>query len=74
MEMEDVEDEELDEEEEKTSYNEDNEGLKSENVTGNIFGPVKHQNGRVLKPPLTLRSSNWRHSMFLPNSCSVIPM
>jgi hypothetical protein len=41
MEMEDVEDEELDEEEEKTSYNEDNEGLKSENVTGNIFGPVK---------------------------------
>jgi hypothetical protein len=42
MEMEDVdENEEFDEEGEKTLYNEDNEGLKSENVTGDIFGPVK---------------------------------
>jgi hypothetical protein len=35
------EDDEFDEEGEKISYNEDNEGLKSENVTGNIFGLVK---------------------------------
>jgi hypothetical protein len=41
-EIEDVdEDEEFDKEGEKTLYNEDSEGLKSKNVTGNIFGSVK---------------------------------
>jgi hypothetical protein len=40
METEDM-DEESDEERDKISYDEDNEGLKSKDVTGNIFGSVK---------------------------------